>query len=164
MPSISLDVQAKYVSQEDRPQHHSGGPIETREKKKGSSGNRVGSWKDVGGSQGSPLLCKEGRGEVESLPAYTNQGPPTRPSLWMPLPLLASPYKGEESEGRPHKSLKSQNKMWSPRGGCERSMGEGRSEDDATDRRQLSSPRVHFEVGVLFESLNRDQYTSRTKL
>src|SRR3972149_196084 len=48
-----------------------------------------------------------GRGEVESLPAYTNQGPPTRPSLWMPLPLLASPYKGEESEGRPHKSLKS---------------------------------------------------------
>src|SRR3989304_2735229 len=49
----------------------------------------------------------EGRGEVESLPAYTNQGPPTRPSLWMPLPLLASPYKGEESEGRPHKSLKS---------------------------------------------------------
>ena len=29
---------------------------------------------------------------------------------------------------------------------------------------QLSSLRVHFEVGVLFESLNRDQYTSRTKL
>ena len=28
----------------------------------GSSGNRVGSWKDVGGSQGSPLLCKEGVG------------------------------------------------------------------------------------------------------
>ena len=25
----------------------------------------------MGGSQGSPLLCKEGRGEVESLPAYT---------------------------------------------------------------------------------------------
>ena len=47
----------------------------------GSSGNRVGSWKDVGGSQGSPLLCKEGRGEVEILPAYTNQGPPARHSL-----------------------------------------------------------------------------------
>ncbi len=28
----------------------------------GSSGNRVGSWKDVGGSQESPLLCKEGVG------------------------------------------------------------------------------------------------------
>jgi hypothetical protein len=26
----------------------------------------------------------------------------------MPLPLLASPYKGEETEWRPHKSLKSQ--------------------------------------------------------
>ena len=55
-------------------------------------------------------------------------------------------------------------KMWSPRGGCEWSMGEGRSEDDVTGRHQLSSLRVHFEVGVLFESLNRDQYTSRTKL
>ena len=31
----------------------------------GSSGNRVGAWKDVG-AQGSPLLCKEGRGEVDS--------------------------------------------------------------------------------------------------
>jgi len=124
----------------------------------------VGSWKDVGGSQGSPLLCKEGRGEVESLPAYTNHGPATRPSLWMPLPPLASPYKGEESEGRPHKSLKSQKKMWCPRGGCERSMGVGRSEDDATDRRRLSSLRVHFEVRVLFESLSRNQHTSRTKL
>jgi len=41
------------------------------------------------------------------LSAYTNQGPPTRPSLWMPLPLPASPYKGEETEWRPHKSLKS---------------------------------------------------------
>ena len=30
--------------------------------KKSSSGNRVGAWKDVGGSQGSPLLCKEGVG------------------------------------------------------------------------------------------------------
>jgi hypothetical protein len=28
----------------------------------GSSGNRVGSWKDLGGSEGSPLLCKEGVG------------------------------------------------------------------------------------------------------
>jgi putative ABC transport system permease protein len=28
----------------------------------GSSGNRMGSWKDIGGSQGSPLLCKEGVG------------------------------------------------------------------------------------------------------
>jgi len=92
----------------------------------------------------------------------------------MLLPLLTSPYKGEgkcgspykgeESEGRPHKSLKSQKKMWFPRGGCEWSMGEGRSEDDVADRHQLSSLRVHFEVGVLFESLNRDQYTSRTKL
>ena len=45
----------------------------------------MGSWKDVRGSQGNPLLCKEGRGEVEM-----------RPSLWMPLPLLTSPYKGEE--------------------------------------------------------------------
>jgi hypothetical protein len=74
----------------------------------GSSGNRVGSWKDVGvslgsplfckeggGSPKSPLLCKEGRGEVESLPAYTNHGPPAGPSLWMLLPLLTSPYKGE---------------------------------------------------------------------
>src|SRR3990172_3484855 len=50
----------------------------------------------------------EGRGEVEGLPAYTNQVPPARPSLWMPLPLPASPYKGEETEWRPHKSLKSQ--------------------------------------------------------
>jgi len=41
------------------------------------------------------------------LPAYTNHGPATWPSLWMPLPLRASPYKGEESEGCPHKSLKS---------------------------------------------------------
>jgi len=56
----------------------------------------------------SPLLCKEGRGEVEILPAYTNHGSPARPSLWMPLPLLASPYKGEETGWRPHKSLKSQ--------------------------------------------------------
>ena len=71
----------------------------------------MGSWKDVGGSQGNPLLCKEGRGEVESLPAYTNQGSPARPSLWRPLPLLASPYKGEEAEGRPHNSLKSQKKI-----------------------------------------------------
>ena len=31
----------------------------------GSSGNRVGSWKHVRGSQGNPLLCKEGGGEVE---------------------------------------------------------------------------------------------------
>ena len=60
--------------------------------KDGSSGSRVGAWKDVGGSQGSPLLCKEGRGEVVM-----------RPSLWMPLPLPASPYKGEETEWRPHK-------------------------------------------------------------
>jgi hypothetical protein len=67
----------------------------------------VGAWKDVGGSQRSPLLCKEGRGEVDILPAYTNHGSPARRSLWMPLPLPASPYKGEESEGRPHKSLKS---------------------------------------------------------
>src|SRR3990170_1349129 len=87
----------------------------------------MGSWKDIGGSQGSPLLCKEGRGEVEILPAYTNPGPacapacpagavgrcphadrsPARPSLWMLLPLLTSPYKGEETEWRPHKSLKS---------------------------------------------------------
>jgi len=71
----------------------------------------------MGGSQGSPLLCKEGRGEVESLPAYTNQGSPARPSLWMPLPLLASPYKGEESEGRPHKSLKSRFIFISPQVG-----------------------------------------------
>src|SRR3990170_55223 len=35
------------------------------QEKNGSSGNRVGAWTDVGGSQGSPLLCKEGRGEVE---------------------------------------------------------------------------------------------------
>jgi len=65
----------------------------------------------------SPLLCKEGPGEVEIWPAYTNHGSPERPSLWMLLPLLTSPYKGEgkcgspykgeESEGRPHKSLKS---------------------------------------------------------
>jgi len=65
------------------------------------------------------------------LPAYTNHGPacacphadrsPARHSLWMPLPHLASPYKGEETEWpspykgeetewRPHKSLKGQNK------------------------------------------------------
>jgi hypothetical protein len=67
----------------------------------------VGFWKDVGGSEGSPLLCKEGRGEVESWPAYTNHGSPARHSLWMLLPLLTSPYKGEETEWRPHKSLKS---------------------------------------------------------
>ena len=55
----------------------------------------------------SPLLCKEGPGEVELLPAYMNHGSPARPGLWMPLPLHASPYKGEETEWRPHKSLKS---------------------------------------------------------
>src|SRR3989304_5358845 len=60
-----------------------------------------------GGPKGVPFFGRGGGGEVEGLPAYTNQGPPARPSLWMPLPLLASPYKGEESEGRPHKSLKS---------------------------------------------------------
>ena len=68
----------------------------------GSSGNRVGVWKDIDGSQGSPLLCKEGRGEVESLPAYTNQGSPARPSIRMPLPLLVSPYnltKGRNLKG-----------------------------------------------------------------
>jgi hypothetical protein len=65
----------------------------------GSSGNRVGSWKDMGGSQGSPLLCKEGRGEVDILPAYTNQVPPARPSLWMPLPLPASLTKGRKLNG-----------------------------------------------------------------
>ncbi len=42
----------------------------------GSSGNRVGSWKDVRGSQGNPLLCKEGGGEVEILLAHTNHGSP----------------------------------------------------------------------------------------
>ena len=41
--------------------------------------------------KGVPLLCKEGRGEVEILPACPNHGSPARPSLWMPLPLLASP-------------------------------------------------------------------------
>ena len=82
----------------------------------------------------------------------------------MLLPLLPSPYKGEETEGHPHKSLKSQKKMWSPRGGYEWSMGERRSENDVSDRRQLPSLRVHFEVGVLFESLSRNQHTSRTKL
>ena len=45
------------------------------------------------------------------MPAYTNHGSPARPSLWMPLPHLASPYKGEETEGRPHKSLKSRDIM-----------------------------------------------------
>ena len=78
----------------------------------------------MGGSQGSPLLCKEGRGEVESLPAYTNQGSPARPSPWMPLPLRASPYQGEESEGRPHKSLKSpKKKLLAPTGGEDEGEG-----------------------------------------
>ena len=31
-------------------------------KDRGSSGNRVGAWKDVGGSEGSLLFCKEGVG------------------------------------------------------------------------------------------------------
>ena len=43
------------------------------------------------------------------MPAYPNHGSPARPSPWMRLPLPASPYKGEETEWRPHKSLKSQN-------------------------------------------------------
>jgi hypothetical protein len=42
----------------------------------GSSGNRVGSWKDVRGSQENPLLCKEGGGEVEILLAHMNHGSP----------------------------------------------------------------------------------------
>jgi len=53
--------------------------------------NRVPSFDRTGGggSPKIPLLCKEGRGEVEK-----------GPSLGMTLPLLASPYKGEGSEGR----------------------------------------------------------------
>src|SRR3990172_9512111 len=50
-----------------------------------------------------PPPYKGGGGEVEIWPAYTNQGSPARPSLWMPLPLPASPYKGEETAWRPHK-------------------------------------------------------------
>src|SRR3989304_10460302 len=57
----------------------------------GSSGNRVGAWKDGGGSQGSPLLCKEGRGEVEIWPAYTNHGSPARHSPWCLYPSLCLP-------------------------------------------------------------------------
>ncbi len=59
----------------------------------------MGPWKDMGGSQGSPLLCKEGYGEVEILPAYTNQASPARPSLRMPLPLLPPLTKGRTLNG-----------------------------------------------------------------
>src|SRR3972149_1273723 len=59
------------------------------------------------GSTASSATSAGGRGEAERWPAYTTLGPPARPSLWMPLPLLASSYKGEETEWRPHKSLKS---------------------------------------------------------
>ena len=68
--------------------------------------------------KGVPSFVRGG-GEVESLPAYTNHGSPARPSLWMLLPLLTSPYKGEGKRGSPykgeetawcpHKSLKSPN-------------------------------------------------------
>jgi len=91
----------------------------------GSSGNRVGSWKDVGGSQGSPLLCKEGRGEVERGPAsgcfYPSSPPLTKgrnreasdkrwngdpfssPPLYggpaLSLPLLCKEGRGEVERG-----------------------------------------------------------------
>src|SRR3972149_3921303 len=45
----------------------------------GSSGNRVGSWKDVGGSQGSPLLCKEGVGREKEAQPLDASTPPCLP-------------------------------------------------------------------------------------
>ena len=40
-----------------------------------------------------PLLCKEGRGEVEAVARTTKFL-----AAWLALPLLTSPYKGEEQD------------------------------------------------------------------
>ena len=86
----------------------------------------MGAWKDVRGSQGNPLLCKEGGGEVEILLAHTNHGSPreaqpleasippglplqrggtakaqTRGGMGVPfLPLLCKEGGGEVEKGR----------------------------------------------------------------